>query len=139
MKTAKTIVDLLYYTEDEDLVVNCTQLGVIGVFEGFLIDNILSEEVVIKAFEEKLNDRISRFKNKIEYTENLFLDGSWDITGKTIGPKPFEYFTEKYSYLEDTLAIENIKKISYTYEYPIETIQKIQSLYKDINRILGEA
>jgi hypothetical protein len=138
MKTAKTIVDLLYYTEDEDLVVNCVQLGVIGVFEGFLVDNILSKEVVTKAFEEKLKHRISRFKNKTAFTENLFLDGSWDITGKTIGPKPFEYFTEKYSYLEDTLAIENIRRISYTYEYPIETIQKIQSLYKNINRILGE-
>ncbi|SHJ56163.1 hypothetical protein SAMN04488007_0722 [Maribacter aquivivus] len=138
MKKAEAIVQLLYYTEENDLVVNCPQLGIIGVSEDLPEIKNLSKEVVLSVFEGKLNQRISRFKSKTEFIENLFLNEYWEIIGDDFKIKPLDYFIEKYSYLENTLAIENIKIIKYKFEYSTETIEQLENLFKEVNRMIRE-
>jgi len=72
MKKASAVVEILYFTEDYDLVVDCPQLGVSGVSGGILGKNRLHPKLVIKCFEQKLKKRIDRFENQSEFMETLF-------------------------------------------------------------------
>lgn len=136
MQTASTIVDILYFTEDYDLVVDCPQLMVFGVVEGILSKKKLNEKLVIDCFKKKLNHRIARFDSQADFVENLFLHGYWDITSEKLEPKTLDYFTEKSAFLKRTFKMPNLKKTSFIFEYTLEVNERILQISDSIDQML---
>ena len=138
MKKASTVVEILYYKEDYDLVIDCPQLGMSGVWEDILVEKKMSSELVINYFEERLKKQVNRFENQSAFMETMFLHGYWDVKSNSLVPKPMEYFVETYPYLKRKLAIPNIKSMRHEFQYGLEVPNQILQITEHIDVILKD-
>lgn len=138
MEKASTVVEILYYEECNDLVVDCPQLGIAGVSEVLLVHNELSPELVISYFEERLKKQVNRFENESAFIETMFLHGYWDVKSENLVPKPMKYYVETYPYLKRKLAIPSIKSLNYEFEYSLEIPNKILQISESLDEILND-
>lgn len=117
MQTTNIEVDILYYTEEDDLVMNCPQLDIIGLVKFDTPQKELQLDFILKSFDIKLQERIDRFPNKGEYLDTLVKNGNCFIDQEQkIAPQDLQYFIDKYDYLQDTIDIPNAKSIKHTFQ-----------------------
>ena len=117
MNTTAFEVDILYYTEEDDLVMNCPQLDIIGLVKFDTSEEELLLDFVLKSFNIKLQQRIDRFPNKSAYLNTLVKNGSCFINqDQNIAPKDLQYFIDKYDFLQNTIDIPNSKIIKHTFQ-----------------------
>lgn len=117
MKTIPLKVDILYYIEDSDLVINCPQLEIIGLVPTGKNPEEPSHDFVLKSFDDKLKSRISRFDSSSEYLQSLEKNGSlYTNSSGDLQARGLPYMEENYPYLTYTLSQGNIKILKHTIE-----------------------
>lgn len=138
MKKVKVLVKVIYFTEENDLVVHCPQLALYGVCEGILKENLLNEKLVLECFEGKLKKQIQRFSEKAEFLEDLLIHGHWSINHEDFGPRPLNYYVENQLVLKRIEEEPRTKTIDYIFEYGILIAKRFKNISKIITITLNQ-
>ncbi len=119
MKVKQIEVDILYYIEDNDLVIHCPQLGVYGVADKEFHQSVEHDRVT-DALKKKLDRDVGRFNSPSDFTKSLLFHGHWyedSVNGPQ--PKKLDYFMRKFSYLGKTMERSNVKTMKHSFDIPM--------------------
>lgn len=125
MRKNTVLLKILYFTEDNDLVLHCPQLAMYGVCEEVLKDKSLKDELILDYFEEKLQARTARFESRAAFLEKLVFDSHWNFNATSISPKTLDYFIGSQSIIKELVNLPDIKKLDYKFKYPLEALKRI--------------
>ena len=108
-------VDILFYIEEGEIVMDSPQLGVICV-EAFpeIADQDL-DNVAIGIFNKRLDRYMAKFQSKEHYISTMIGFGHLDKDNDgNLKAKGLDYFLDNFKYLKDFMTEKGLRRIEHT-------------------------